>query len=138
MVSKQFPFKQVSDENGSASFMPFLPLTLFHGSSELEVSGLLDTGATVNVMPYQIGLRLGAVWEEQTTSLRLSGNLANWEARGLIVTAKVADFKNVRLVFAWTISNEVPVILGQVNFFMSFNVCFYREQLYFDIERAAE
>ncbi|MEH1937432.1 MAG: hypothetical protein V7L14_27740 [Nostoc sp.] len=26
---------------------------------------LLDTGASVNVLPYEIGLQLGAIWQEQ-------------------------------------------------------------------------
>ena len=134
MANKRFSFTQVKHEIGSANYMPFLPFTLFHGNRELEVSGLLDTGATINVIPYQVGLKLGAFWEEQTTTLHLSGNLANWEARALILTARIMDLDDIRLAFAWTRSDQVPVILGQVNFFMSFNVCFYRQQLFFDIE----
>jgi hypothetical protein len=45
---------------------------------------LLDTGASVNVLPYEIGLQLGAVWEEQIVPIQLSGNLARMEARGLV------------------------------------------------------
>jgi hypothetical protein len=29
---------------------------------------LLDTGASVNVLPYEVGLQLGAVWENQTVA----------------------------------------------------------------------
>jgi hypothetical protein len=39
----------------------------------------------------------------------------------------------VQLVFAWTKAVQVPLILGQVNFFMEFDVCFYRSQLYFAV-----
>ena len=42
--------------------------------------GLLDTGASMNVLPYEIGLQLGAVWDEQTFVISLSGNLENIEA----------------------------------------------------------
>lgn len=62
--------------------MPYLPLTLSNGNKSLEVMALLDTGASVNVLPYQIGLELGAVWQEQTVPITLSGNLAENEARG--------------------------------------------------------
>ncbi|WP_152540390.1 hypothetical protein [Aphanizomenon flos-aquae] len=42
----------------------------------MNVSGLLDTGSSVNVLPYEMGLALGAVWENQRLSLPLGGNLA--------------------------------------------------------------
>lgn len=87
----------------------------------------------VNVLPYQVGVDLGAVWEQQATVLRLTGNLAQFEARALLVSAVVGQFTPVRLAFAWTRATSVPVLLGQVNFFMEFDVCFYRSQLAFEI-----
>jgi len=41
--------------------------------------GLLDTGASVNVLPYNVGVQLGASWEEQRFSVTLAGNLARKE-----------------------------------------------------------
>ena len=55
------------------------------------------------------------------------------EARALLLTGKVREFAPVRLAFGWTRSNNVPVILGQVNFFMEFDICFYRSRLLFEI-----
>jgi hypothetical protein len=72
-------------------------------------------------------------WEQQTVAVQLSGNLAASEARALVLTGKVGEFAPVRLAFAWTRSNNVPVILGQVNFFMEFDVRFYRSRLLFEI-----
>ena len=83
---------------GEASFKAFLPLTLNHGKKSHSVIGLLDTGAMVNIFPYQIGVQLGAVWEEQTTMLQLSGNLTQFEARVLILSATVGQLPSVRLV----------------------------------------
>ena len=85
----------------------------------------MDTGATVNVLPYAVGEQLGAVWEQQTTSMTLSGNLSACEALALIVSAVVGEFPAVRLAFAWAKTNAVSVFLGQVNFFMEFDVCVY-------------
>lgn len=101
--------------------------------SSVEVSALLDTGASVNVLPYSIGVQLGAIWEEQTTSVILAGNLASVEARGLVVSAQIADFEPVRLVFAWSLSDDAPLLLGRMNFFLEFDVCFYRSQLIFEV-----
>ena len=99
----------------------------------MSAIGLLDTGATVNVLPYTIGKQLGAVWEEQATTVHLTGNLAALEARVLLASARVGSFDPVKLAFAWTQSEEVPLILGQVNFFMEFDVCFFRSRSEFEI-----
>lgn len=95
--------------------------------------GLLDTGATINVLPYNLGLELGAIWENQTVFIPLAGNLEQIEARGLIVSGIIDKFDPVRLAFAWAKSNNVPLILGQLNFFTEFNVCFYASQRTFEI-----
>ncbi|MEZ4590770.1 MAG: hypothetical protein R3D55_06465 [Chloroflexota bacterium] len=129
----RYPFVAADSELGEASLRPFLPLTLSHRGKTVETAGLLDTGAMVNVLPYQLGVDLGAVWEQQTNALQLTGNLAQYEARVLIVSAQVGQLTPVRLAFAWTQAENVPLLLGQVNFFMEFNVCFYRSQLAFDI-----
>lgn len=131
--SKRFPFITRSNSLGVSSTMPYLPLRLTYGNCSLEVMGLLDTGASVNVLPYDIGLQLGAVWEEQTVPVQLSGNLARMSARGLVVSATVAEFSPVLLAFAWTESREAPLILGHTNFFAEFDVCFYRTDLAFEL-----
>ena len=95
--------------------------------------GLLDTGSTVNVLPYPIGLQLGFVWEQQTTPVYVTGSLERLPARGVIVSDHVASFLPVELAFAWTQATEVPLILGQVNFFIEFDVCFFRSQSAFEV-----
>jgi hypothetical protein len=116
-----------------ANPLPYAPITLKLGSTQLKVSALVDSGATINVLPYQVGLQLGAIWEQQTTPLRLAGNLALSEARALVVDALIEDLPPVRLAFAWTQNQNVPVILGQTNFFLEFDVNFLGSQTRFEI-----
>ncbi len=80
-----------------------------------------------------MGLQLGAVWEQQSVPVPLAGNLADSEARAIVLSGTIGRFAPVRLAFAWTRSNRVPVILGQVNFFMEFDVGFSRSRLFFEI-----
>jgi hypothetical protein len=40
----------------------------------------------------------------------------------------------VRVVFAWAQVNTVPVILGQVNFFLEFDACFSRSSGVFELK----
>jgi hypothetical protein len=133
LKGQRFPFIEKTDSFGEISTMPYLPLTLTNGNKSLEVMALLDTGASVNVLPYQIGLELGAVWEQQTLELTLSGNLGNNQARGLVLSGTIANFTPILLAFAWTQSPNAPVILGHLNFFAEFNVCFYRHELAFEV-----
>lgn len=131
--SQRFPFIERRNSSGETNVFPCLPLTLSYRDRVLEIVGLLDTGASLNVLPYHVGLALGAVWEEQTLSIPLAGNLAPVEARGLAIMGQINEFPPVRLAFAWAKSDVPPIILGQLNFFMEFDVCFYRSQLAFEI-----
>ncbi|MBU7586591.1 MAG: hypothetical protein KAF91_27645 [Nostoc sp. TH1S01] len=130
---EQFPFVNADTTLGEAGFRPYMPINLASQKCSITTSALLDTGATVNVLPYPIGIELGYVWEHQTTTLNLTGNLAQYEARVVVIQAIVGQFESAQLVFAWTQAVQVPLILGQVNFFMEFDVCFYRSQLYFAV-----
>jgi hypothetical protein len=112
---------------------PQMPLILIHRNGPIETVGLLDTGADVNVLPYDLGVALGADWNAQDTIVELSGNLARYEARGLVLNATIGSFDPVRRVFAWTRATTVPLLLGQVNFFAEFDVCFYRAQSAFEV-----
>jgi hypothetical protein len=94
---------------------------------------MLDSGAAVNVLPYSLGMQLGFEWDQQTQALELSGNLASVEARVIVVSAVVASFAAVRLAFAWAKVDAVSVILGQVNFFLEFDVCFFRSRAVFEV-----
>ena len=129
----RFNFIEKIDSSGRSVVMPYLPLRLTNGSQSIEVMALLDTGASVNVLPYDMGLQLGAVWEEQTVIIPLSGNLSRSEAKGLVLSGTIGSFSSTLLAFAWTQSNDSPVILGHMNFFTEFNVCFYRHELAFEV-----
>jgi hypothetical protein len=130
---QRFNFIEKIDSSGRSIVMPYLPLQLTNGNLSIEVMALLDTGASVNVLPYDVGLQLGVVWEEQTVTIPLSGNLSRTEAKGLVLSSTLASFPSTLLAFAWTQSNDSPVILGHMNFFTEFNVCFYRHELAFEV-----
>ncbi len=53
-AAESFPFLERDPRLGLASMAPMLPITLV-GSAPVSVSALLDTGATVNVLPYSVG-----------------------------------------------------------------------------------
>ena len=88
--------------------LPYLPIIITDQNQSLRGSGLLDTGSNVNVLPYEMGLSLGAIWDRQTLSIPLGGNLARFEARALVLTANVNKFPAVDLACAWTMTKMLP------------------------------
>jgi hypothetical protein len=132
-LRKRFGFTEKSNSLGEISFVPYLPFYLSSQDNSISTSGLLDTGASVNVLPQEIGLQLGLNWDDCKTSITLAGNLAKFPAKGIILSAKVDQFVPVTLVFAWTQAKNIPLLLGRINFFQEFDVCIYGSQLAFEI-----
>ena len=124
----EFPF---ADDEA----LPTIPITLSYENIHVSANALLDSGSTVNLLPYDIGLQLGAIWDKQTVQLPLAGNLARVEARGLFLHIQIGNLEPVRLAFAWVQDSQVPLILGQTNFFREFDVCFQRSRSMIEIIR---
>jgi hypothetical protein len=64
--TQRFPYKIIDSSLGLVDQMPYLPLVLSLNGQSLNTQGLLDTGASVNVLPYELGLQLGLIWEDET------------------------------------------------------------------------
>ena len=114
--------------------LPRVPLLLAYRDHVHETIGLVDSGATVNVLPFELGIKVGAIWNDEKAVISLTGNLANFPAIPLLLDVTVGKYPPVKLAFAWVKNNQVPLILGQTNFFMEFDVCFYRSLLEFEIK----
>src|SRR5438128_1791109 len=106
---ERYPYQDTRNHHGESLPRPILPLTIRHGGQALVVNGLLDTGATVNVLPLEIGQALGIVWNEPRRQVALTGNLARYTAKVIPLIAQVAQFPPVPLIFAWTEAENVPL-----------------------------
>jgi len=51
-----FPYVAVKNARGEIALRPLLPVVLTYGGTTVETTGLLDTGADVNVLPYHLGI----------------------------------------------------------------------------------
>ncbi len=136
-TAERYPYRVRSDEHGQMLARPVLHFRLSYNERNIEIDALLDTGATVNVLPHEIGESLGLQWSELTRPVVLTGNLARYEARGVVLTGHIGQFTPVELVFAWTRAQGIPLLLGQVNFFAEFDVCFFRSRGVFEVQPKA-
>jgi hypothetical protein len=130
----RFEYSTTSPTQNEFDSLPRLSLLLYREGRIVESIGLVDSGATVNVLPYELGLQLGGAWEDRQAVIQLAGNLGNQQAIPFTATAQIGEFSPVELVFAWSRSPNVPLILGQTNFFLEFNVCFYRSTSEFEVK----
>jgi hypothetical protein len=115
--------------------MPDLPIVLRRQSHSLTGVGLVDSGASISVLPYSLGVQLGLDWNTEKARITLAGTLAHVDARGIVVEAVVGQFLPVRLALAWADSDQVPFLFGQFNFFKRFDVCFFRSRGVFEIRQ---
>jgi hypothetical protein len=113
--------------------LPRLPVLLCREDRRVEATGLVDSGATVNVLPYDLGLQLEGVWDDRRAIIQLAGNLSNQSAMPFVAIAQIGEFPPTELVFVWVRSPNAPLIFGQTNFFLEFDVCFYRSTSEFEI-----
>ena len=134
IIPLRVPYLSVDPALGDASMRPYLPVTLEYRGTSIAASALLDTGASLNVLPYSLGLSLGAVWREEAAVLRLGGNLSPYPACPLFLNATIGAFEPVRLAFAWAQTENVPLLFGQTNFFAEFDVCFFRARKIFEVQ----
>ena len=106
----RLPYIDIDPTRPGASRLPYVPLTLALDQISVTLLGLLDTGATVNVLPYPVGLQLGLNWAQQRTPIQLTGNLALAQARAVVLSATIPSLPPVRLAFAWTQLSAVPLL----------------------------
>ena len=129
-------FSYELDANTGLYSFPIVPMSLFNYDRSVVVNGLVDSGSMVNVLPYSIGVALGAKWDEQPLLERLGGNLSSAEVRALRLqgyNAQLIADKTFPLVFAWADTDNTRLIFGQMNFFHQFAICFFRADNYFEI-----
>lgn len=91
----RFKYSTSNSSQNEFDSLPRIPLILLRENFSVETIGLVDSGATINVLSYEIGVQLGAVWDESKAILRLAGNLSNQTAMPLFVNAQVGNFTPV-------------------------------------------
>jgi hypothetical protein len=135
MTPQRFAYSRMPAYPGLEPGLPMIPFTLTYQGQSCTIQAVVDSGASINVLPYDIGLQLGLIWEMQTFSLPVASWLRGVDTFGVLLTGQLHPFPPVELAFAWTqkISTEIPVILGETNFFQEFDVCFSGSQQVFEI-----
>lgn len=88
---ESFPYIDRNPASGGVDLMPDLPILLRHQGQSATAVGLVDSGASINVLPYSLGVQLGFDWKAQKAGISLAGMLAGVAARGIVVEAIVGQ-----------------------------------------------
>ncbi len=96
-----FKYSTTNATQNEFDSLPRIPLILKRDNQQVEAIGLVDSGATVNVLSYQFGLELGGIWDDRKAIIQLGGNLGSQTAMPFSAIAHVGDYSPIELVFAW-------------------------------------
>ena len=137
----RFVYTEVPGPFGQAGMLPLISLTLDYVDEEhfqvkrVEVPALVDSGATVNVLPRDIGERFGVNWDEHQHMFDAVGTIYGHPALALPLFATIPGHHAKHLWFAWSelSSKKIRTLLGQTNFFDEFYVDFRKPLGYFEI-----
>ena len=69
---EQFPYRDRNPSTPGFDLMPDLPILLRSPPQAVSSLALVDSGATISVLPYSLGVQLGFDWKSQTLQLRLA------------------------------------------------------------------
>ena len=116
---------------------PLVPVKLSYQDNVVQQWALLDSGADMNVMPFQIGLDLGLSWVPSIQDFSLLGWAGRQlPAKAIAVELQIGSWPSLKMAFAWSTFAETPLILGQWNFFQMVDICFLRSQGLISLELA--
>lgn len=132
----RFPFIPKPGGSGALDTAPYLPFEISSANASFPVMGLLDSGTTFSVIPYDLGLRLGLNWSSFAHSVVLGGSVKGSVAKLVPLTVTIPPFAPETQLFAWSPTNTVPILLGTASFFFNFDVFLCRRHSYFEIQPA--
>lgn len=137
---QRFAYSKTPDYPDLEPGLPVVPLRLMHVAPDgaatiIPVQAIIDSGSSVNILPYDVGLQLGLIWEAQTFKLPVAKWLRGTKAFGVLLGAHIEPFPPVELAFGWVekTSAKVPVLLGETNFFQEFDVLLSGSRQVFEV-----
>ena len=133
MISLRFPYVQRLQPGDPLGLAPILPIRLGRDGKEVDAPALVDSGASISVLPLTLGSRFGVDWDSLPHSMPVGGSSGSQLGKVLALEGLIAGFPSVPLLFSWLNTDAYRLVLGQTNFFMLFGVCFFRSQSYFEL-----
>jgi hypothetical protein len=134
MKSRTFPYQKVA----RLSVFPMLPLQLQSKNKTANETALVDSGAGMSVLPFEIGERLGLDWDNALVGSGLGKIVKPEDSRFVFLDVFIEPFLPFKNIFLWVKTNEVRLIVGQANFLAHFDVLLSARKQEFTLFEAGE
>jgi len=109
-------------------------VTLSLNGFSLDHRALIDSGASFCAPPRTLGDQFGEDWDLLPRLFRLGGVAGGVRAKLLAVDVTIPPFPIRPIMFGWAETDVVPLIFGQMTFFLEFHVCFFRALSEFQLQ----
>jgi hypothetical protein len=132
-MEQEYPYIKTIN---SAFSRPVLPIQLHHHERIVRAEALVDSGASISILPYEVGQALGLNWETSAQGVEIKGRVRAENSRKILVGLEVAPFESFLNLFLWVKDSEIPLVLGQINFFAHFDIRFSASKQIFSLQLA--
>jgi len=119
----EFPFEKRYSDNLGKILKPYIPVNIIGPKKSVNIFMLLDSGADISMIPYSVGEIIGLDLDMEKHS----------EVQGIGESSVPYILSNIKLNIrefklsirvGWALIEEVPFILGRLDFFQAFSVEF--------------
>ncbi len=125
----EFGGEEVEDPKLGTIWLPYADVVIRSGDVLLECRMLVDTGADLTLIPYQVGQYLGfEMGRDEVEEIRGIGDtVVPYVVKD--ATLKIGD-NEIAVRLGWALIEEVPTLMGRLDVFDHFKVEFdQRERL---------
>ena len=130
----EFPGRLIESEQFGAIWIPTATVEIKYQKFSLSCEMLVDTGAYLSMIPYQVGIELGLTVSEDVileaggageasiphvvkeVFARLTNAFVLWEIQ-------IGDY-SIHARIGWALTDEVPLLLGRLDVFDEFDIEF--------------
>ena len=124
----EFDFREEQSRLFGPILRPVAEIVFVNGNKEILESVYVDSGADVSLMPKSVGDALGFTIEKSDNIIEIKGV----GERGIPVVLKKLKMKIgetfIETRIAWALIEEVPLLLGRVDVFNFFDICFKKNK----------
>lgn len=119
----EFSGEEIEDPKLGIIWQPYADVTIQNGNVRLECGMLVDSGADLTLIPYQVGLYLGfEMRQEEVDEMRGIGDtVVPYVLREATLQM---DSHELGIRLGWALIEEVPIVMGRLDVFDHFRVEF--------------
>ena len=123
----EFPFKAIDTDQLGIIYRPVATVRVKGPKNEVLTEMLIDSGADISIIPFELGSYLGFLIEKNEDIKSLGGISGGIPVVYRKIRVEIGAFV-INIKVAWAVVEDVPEILGRVDFFDEFDIEFKQKE----------